>query len=33
MELTHLDKDGKALMVDVGQKDVTRRTATAPPDT
>lgn len=29
MELTHLDKDGKALMVDVGQKDVTRRTATA----
>ena len=29
MELTHLDKDGKALMVDVGQKDVTRRKAMA----
>ena len=29
MELTHLDKNGNALMVDVGDKDVTRRTARA----
>ena len=29
MELTHLDKDGRAVMVDVGEKDVTRRTAVA----
>ena len=27
MELTHLDEQGNALMVDVGDKDVTRRTA------
>ena len=29
MELTHLDEQGNALMVDVGDKDVTRRTARA----
>ena len=29
MELTHLDKNGNALMVDVGGKDVTARTARA----
>jgi len=29
MELNHLDKDGKAIMVDVGAKDTTKRTATA----
>ena len=29
MELTHLDEKGNALMVDVGDKDVTRRTARA----
>ena len=28
-ELTHLNKNGEAVMVDVGEKDVTRRTATA----
>jgi cyclic pyranopterin phosphate synthase len=28
-ELTHLDKDGSARMVDVSEKEVTRRTATA----
>src|SRR6202165_5487268 len=28
-ELSHLDEDGKAAMVDVGDKPVTRRTATA----
>ena len=27
MELTHLDENGKAIMVDVGGKDVTLRTA------
>ncbi|MBQ6163383.1 MAG: cyclic pyranopterin monophosphate synthase MoaC [Clostridia bacterium] len=27
MELTHLDENGKAIMVDVGDKDVTLRTA------
>lgn len=29
MELTHLNKDGEAVMVDVGEKNVTRRTAKA----
>ena len=29
MELTHLDKNGSAVMVDVGGKDVTRREARA----
>ena len=29
MELTHLDEKGNARMVDVGDKDATRRTATA----
>ena len=29
MELTHLDENGRAVMVDVGDKDVTRRTARA----
>ena len=29
MELTHLDKNGNAIMVDVSEKGVTRRTATA----
>ena len=29
MELTHLDENGKAMMVDVGEKDVTIRTARA----
>ena len=29
MELTHLDENGRALMVDVGDKDATRRTARA----
>lgn len=28
-ELTHLNKNGEAIMVDVGKKEVTRRTATA----
>ncbi|MBT3917141.1 MAG: cyclic pyranopterin monophosphate synthase MoaC [Rhodospirillaceae bacterium] len=28
-DLTHLDKDGNAIMVDVGDKDSTERTATA----
>ncbi len=28
-DLTHLDKDGNAIMVDVGEKDSTERTATA----
>ena len=28
-ELTHLDDEGRARMVDVGDKDVTRREATA----
>jgi len=28
-DLTHLDKDGNAIMVDVGDKDTTERTATA----
>ncbi len=28
-ELTHLNKNGEAVMVDVGEKDITRRTATA----
>ena len=29
MELTHLDKNGNAIMVDVSEKEVTHRTATA----
>ncbi len=29
MELSHLDKNGQAIMVDVGQKDATERTAVA----
>lgn len=29
MELTHLNKNGEAIMVDVGEKDITRRTAVA----
>ena len=29
MELTHLDENGAARMVDVGAKDVTQRTASA----
>jgi cyclic pyranopterin monophosphate synthase len=29
MELSHLDKNGQAIMVDVGQKDTTERTAVA----
>lgn len=29
MELTHLNKNGEAIMVDVGEKDITRRTARA----
>lgn len=29
MELNHLDKNGQAIMVDVGQKDATERTAVA----
>ena len=28
-ELTHLNKNGEAVMVDVGEKEITRRTATA----
>jgi cyclic pyranopterin phosphate synthase len=28
-ELTHIDEDGNARMVDIGKKDVTKRTATA----
>ena len=29
VELTHINKKGEAIMVDVGEKDITRRTATA----
>ena len=29
MELTHLDENGRAIMVDVGEKTVTKRTASA----
>ena len=29
MEFTHLDKNGNAIMVDVGDKDITKRVATA----
>ena len=29
MELTHLDKNGNAIMVDVSEKEITHRTATA----
>lgn len=29
VELTHLNKNGEAVMVDVGEKQITRRTATA----
>ena len=29
MELTHLDKNGNAIMVDVSEKEVTHRIATA----
>ena len=29
MELTHFDKDGNAVMVDVGEKEITRRTSRA----
>ncbi len=29
MELTHLDAEGRAVMVDVGEKEITRRTARA----
>lgn len=29
MELTHLNKNGEAIMVDIGEKDITRRTAAA----
>lgn len=28
-ELTHLNKNGEAVMIDVGEKEITRRTATA----
>ena len=28
-EFTHLNKNGEAVMVDVGEKEITRRTATA----
>ena len=28
-ELTHINKNGEAIMVDVGEKEITRRTATA----
>jgi cyclic pyranopterin phosphate synthase len=28
-DLTHIDEDGNARMVDIGKKDITKRTATA----